>query len=321
MKKSLLSLFTILLSFQMFAQISIRVGQHEAVTNRSGWSVPVSNFATVQEGQSIIQDILDAMGLKANFEIRTANIQNAAAVVSNGKRYVLYNPNFINSIVRTSGNRWSAISVLAHEVGHHLNGHTITSQGSQPEIELEADEFSGYVLRKMGASLDDAQSAMKLIASQQATSTHPGKQNRLSAIEKGWNTADQQLSGKNDVAIINKEPTRPVQTPRENEEPQPTGQTPGSQSSGTILETLINILGQVLFKTDQYGGNYVIDRNNVLKQVNNKWYEVGKLVKLNNAKYPYMVYDKSNTQVYVDRLGNMLNKNGQKIGLLRSVRG
>src|SRR5687768_15687624 len=90
MKKTLLSLLTIFLSFQMFAQISIRIGQHESITTRSGWSVPVSHFATVAEGQAIIEDILDVMGLQANFEIRTANIQNAAAVVSNGKRYVLY---------------------------------------------------------------------------------------------------------------------------------------------------------------------------------------------------------------------------------------
>ena len=34
--------------------------------------------------------------------------------------------------------------------------HTLERGGSRPEIELEADEFSGFVLRKMGATLPQA---------------------------------------------------------------------------------------------------------------------------------------------------------------------
>ena len=161
MKKSLLSLFTFFLSFQIFAQSNVRIGSHNTVKYNAGWSVPVSNFASVAEGQQIIQNILDAVELSANFEIRQANVQNAAAVAYGGKRYVLYNPNFINALDRRTGNQWASISVLAHEVGHHLKGHTVSGQGSQPATELEADEFSGYALRKMGASLEDAQTDRK----------------------------------------------------------------------------------------------------------------------------------------------------------------
>ena len=190
MKKSLLSLLTIFLSFQVFAQSNIRIGSHEPVRFNSSWNVPMNNFASVAEGQVIIADILEAVDRKANFEIRsTSSVANAAAVNYGGKRYVLYNPNFINSLDRASGNRWASISVLAHEIGHHLEGHTDAGQGSHPTIELEADQFSGYALRKMGASLADAQSAMRLIASEHTSSTHPGKHNRLTAIEDGWNRA------------------------------------------------------------------------------------------------------------------------------------
>ena len=38
------------------------------------------------------------------------------------------------------------MTLLAHEVGHHLNGHTIHRGGSTPELELEADEFAGFIL-------------------------------------------------------------------------------------------------------------------------------------------------------------------------------
>jgi hypothetical protein len=316
MKKSLLALFTFFLSVQIFAQTSIRIGLHESVTSKSGWSVPVSSFASVQEGQQLIHEILDAVDLRANFEIRsTSGIDNAAAVAYGGKRYVLYNPNFINALVRTSGNRWSAVSVLAHEVGHHLKGHTVGGQGSQPAKELEADEFSGFALRKMGATLNDAQSAMKLIASQRASSTHPAGYNRLTAIEKGWSTADEQMGG----SVAKK--TRPVRTTKETYPETRTGGSNRNQTSVSIGQILFDILGQVLSRNIQNGSFVVNNRLDVMKVSNNKLLEIGKLVKVNNSRFPFMIRDRSNTQLFVDRQGNIVNRAGQYIGLLRSLQG
>jgi hypothetical protein len=318
MKKSLLALFIFFLSFQIFGQPNIRIGSHATVSYNQGWSVPMQNFASVAEGQQIIQNILDAVGRSANFEIRQANIQNAAAVAYGGKRYVLYNPNFINALDRRTGNQWASISVLAHEVGHHLKGHTVSGQGSQPATELEADEFSGYALRKMGASLEDAQATMKLIASENTTATHPGKSNRLAAIENGWKSAGGQVTGR-DVAKT-KQPTRPVQTSGGTTR-YPTRS--GGSTGSAVLQTVINILGQVLFKPDQTrnGSYYTTDGLNVLRMINNNWYTVGKLSRLNNSKYPFAIYDNTNTRLFVDRTGNILNKNGQYLGMLKAIKG
>ena len=318
MKKSLLALFTFFLSFQIFAQSNIRIGSHATVTYNRGWSVPAQNFASVAEGQQIIQNILDAVGLSANFEIRQANIENAAAVAYGGKRYVLYNPNFINALDRRTGNQWASISVLAHEVGHHLKGHTVSGQGSRPATELEADEFSGYALRKMGASLEDAQATMQLIANQNASSTHPGKSSRLLAIEKGWQSAGGQVTGR-DVAKT-KEPTRPVRTSGETTR-YPTRS--GGSNGSAVLQTVIDILGQVLFKSDQNRNSkyYMTDGLNVLKMINSNWHTVGKLSKTNNSKYPFAIYDNSNARLFVDRTGNILNKNGQYLGMLKAIKG
>ena len=316
MKKSLLALFALFLSFQFFAQSNIRIGSHATVTYNPGWSVPMTNFASVEEGRQIIQNILDAVGRTANFEIRQANIENAAAVAYAGKRYVLYNPTFINELDRRTGNKWASISVLAHEVGHHLLGHTVSGQSSNPAIELEADEFSGYALRKMGASLNDAEATMKLIASENASATHPGKASRLSAIEKGWVSAGGQMTGR-DVAKTER-PTRPVQTGETTRYPTRTGGSTGS----AILQTVINILGQVLLKPDQNRNSnyYMTDGLNVLRMINNNWYTIGKLSRLNNSRYPFAIYDNTNTKLLVDRAGNILNNNGQYLGLLKAIK-
>jgi hypothetical protein len=84
------------------------------------------------------------------------------------------------------------MSILAHEVGHHLSGHTVEGKGSNHKAEMEADKFSGFVLFKMGASLDEARYAMNLIGSETDSRSHPSKVKRLGYIEEGWNEAQRQ---------------------------------------------------------------------------------------------------------------------------------
>ncbi|MDQ3535130.1 MAG: membrane-binding protein, partial [Bacteroidota bacterium] len=83
---------------------------------------------------------MNVVGLKPNFEIRPADIYNAAAVNYGGKRFILYDPAFMANIQNATQTDWAAISILAHEIGHHLNGHTMMTKGGNPALELEADE-------------------------------------------------------------------------------------------------------------------------------------------------------------------------------------
>src|SRR5690606_38104599 len=74
--------------------------------------------------RDVISEIIDVIGLKPRFELRSANIENAAAVIYNGKRYILYNEHFLDAINNAVHTDWAGVSILAHEIGHHLNGHT-----------------------------------------------------------------------------------------------------------------------------------------------------------------------------------------------------
>lgn len=136
-----------------------------------------------------INDILDVVGLKGNFSILSANIDNAVALVKGSRRYILINPFFMQELQNESKSVWTTYSILAHEIGHHLNGHTIGAHRSAHQGELEADEFSGFILGKMGATLREAQQAMVMISGSESTSTHPARKYRLNAIAKGWNRA------------------------------------------------------------------------------------------------------------------------------------
>lgn len=132
-----------------------------------------------------VDNIVEFSGLPSNFSIFSAHIGNAAAATVGSNRIILYDEELLNAIDVSTNNYWSSISILAHEVGHHLAGHTISSIAS-PKQELEADEFSGFILFKLGASLEQSDVAINLLGSETSSGTHPSKFIRREAINKGW---------------------------------------------------------------------------------------------------------------------------------------
>ena len=148
-----------------------------------------STVVTHTHIQVMLEKIIDATGLQLNFELKEANVLNIEATVNHRKRYILYNPSFITSLSAASKDNWTIMALLAHEVGHHLNGHTIRKGKGHPGLELEADEFAGFILHKLGATLPQSQNVMNYIAKSKATATHPARNSRMTAIETGWNRA------------------------------------------------------------------------------------------------------------------------------------
>jgi len=146
----------------------------------------VTTFASDAEAEDVITRIVEQSGIPQNFEIRAGGVPNAAAVVQGTDRFIVYNQYFMTETRNKTQSRWGPISIMAHEVGHHLSGHTLQRGGSRPEIELEADYFSGFILQKMGASLSEARIAMEVLGSPSGSATHPAQRDRLAAITNGW---------------------------------------------------------------------------------------------------------------------------------------
>lgn len=153
-----------------------------------------SGFMSNAEADDALAKILSVVGASKRFIVAPCeDINNALAVIDDGMRYILYDPEFINSISQTS-DYWANMSILAHEVGHHINGHTLNESISAYENkiqELEADEFSGFVMQKIGATLDQAIDAIAALApsGDDTYSSHPNKERRIKAITKGYNRA------------------------------------------------------------------------------------------------------------------------------------
>lgn len=125
----------------------------------------------------------------AYIETYAGDVGNACASSYYGRPIITYNPSFLNYLANK--NEWAAISVLAHEVGHHINN-DVSWYGSFKHSwtkELQADFISGYVLYKMGASLSDARFALSLMFSWMGSESHPDSPRRLAALTQGYNRA------------------------------------------------------------------------------------------------------------------------------------
>ncbi len=145
-----------------------------------------ANAFSVQQVWTVVNEILAVSGLLPNFQVvATEEVGNAAAVVIDGERYLAFNPDWLAEYKSDPNARWQLYGVMAHEVGHHLQGHTITGNGSRPPTELEADEYAGFVLAAMGATLKEAQSLWATLP-KEGSVTHPPQHQRFAAVERGW---------------------------------------------------------------------------------------------------------------------------------------
>ncbi|NVO31673.1 M48 family metalloprotease [Hymenobacter lapidiphilus] len=257
--------------------------------------------------RDVLREITDVVGLKPRFQLRaTSEVQNAAAVVYGGQRYLLYNPQFVSAVNRAGRTDWAGISILAHEMGHHLNGHTLRAGGSNPTDELEADEFSGFVLRKMGASLAQAQAGMAVVSDEQASPTHPGRRTRLTAIGQGWQRASQQITASTRGVAPSAEPAMMTT------QPAPVRQVVARRAAP------VSVLGKITFQAKPEVDFYVTDRLSVVRldRAGQAAEVVGRLTRSESLSYPYVLIDGQQRRLYISRMGEIYDPNGRQVAML-----
>ena len=194
-----------------------------------------NSFKSVYEATTVVNTMRDAIKWQENFKLKEQNgIQNAYATMQGGQRWIVYDNNFLEDIDAYAKTKWASISIMAHEMGHHYYDHVKSGQGSNVPSEIEADAFSGYIMQKEGATLEQALAAMNTIGTNNQTATHPAKADRLKAITRGWNAAKENsaAAGAN-TGTQTSPPPKPTPTPSGNTgTPINTGTT-GTTGTGT----------------------------------------------------------------------------------------
>jgi hypothetical protein len=162
------------------------------------------SYSDEMDARDILKKILEPVGLQPNFVLQPCDsIKNCVATIGeNGWRVILYDRIFLKSLASKDTLNWPALSIFAHEVLHHLNQHTHLLNDANLEkkrkMELEADEWSGRILALLGANLDQATSAINQLnyVYDDQFSTHPSKEQRLSAVERGFRAGKAQAGSR-----------------------------------------------------------------------------------------------------------------------------
>ena len=169
--------------------------------NKSGIDICIAlkGFNSSSEANDALDRILSTIGVSKNFVMQEcSNVSNASALQVEGVRYIFYNQQWMRNVNNKTS--YGGLFTLAHEVGHHINGHaldwvlyatesvnskTLSERRAQ---ELEADEFAGFVLAKLGASLNETTAVIRgsVDNSDDTYSTHPSLNKRLASIKKGY---------------------------------------------------------------------------------------------------------------------------------------
>ncbi len=183
----------------------------------SGIGVPspssVLNALASGQPPSIIREIIAISGkeLAVDFQAQ-ANFSAMAAVVKqpNGRVTLLYDFQRIELFEQDKKNNWTVAAILAHEIGHIVLGHlTIRSSIKclQPnseskdlpcisveDLELACDAYAGFVLRRLGASLEEVERAFAFFPAEPSLG-YPTREQRIQAIANGWRSPNPMPEG------------------------------------------------------------------------------------------------------------------------------
>lgn len=179
-------------------------------------------FSDSNEAKKYLDEICTAAGIKSNFIMVQCNsINTCLAVEKDGDPYILYDNSFLNklkpsvaygftekSINNNSNNKdWASLTILAHEIGHHINQHfskTIRSVSSLIDLELQADEYAGHIISRLGGSLQQGEKVYYSdVVSVNASLSHPSRSDRIKAFQEGYNKENAKNSIQGSASTMN----------------------------------------------------------------------------------------------------------------------
>jgi hypothetical protein len=139
------------------------------------------------ETQAMFDKVFGYSNLRTNiYTVPVTDKKVNVEICPGDRNYIVYNGDWVRALYDETDNLWVVYGVMAHEMGHYALAHDRTALQSDPAIELQADQYAGEVLAKMGASLENAQAAFRSDKMRPFGHTHPPINQRLNAVKVGW---------------------------------------------------------------------------------------------------------------------------------------
>lgn len=172
------------------------------LVDKKGLCEKSSGFMAEQDVERLIAEMLAKQGLQNRFiVVECRSVANCLATVDPNKRpVILYNPDFLQRVKKLQFTEsdlpaiddrdWTSLTILAHEIGHHLNQHLTNPlpDATQRSMEIEADQTAGFLLYLMRGSLDKGKLAYDDVPVGGGYN-YPPRSQRVEALEAGFTRA------------------------------------------------------------------------------------------------------------------------------------
>jgi len=145
------------------------------------------------EVSALVEYITKFHSANIKFEIFCTDLPkgtNAQAMFYQRRQIIAYEWPLEAKLADSSERQWDIVAVLAHEIAHHMLGHTLDLSNDRKRMELDADRFAGHTIGIMRGEQDDAMKAInQYINDQQQGPEYPSKTARKKAARDGWTRA------------------------------------------------------------------------------------------------------------------------------------
>lgn len=193
-----ITLTVIFMVFSLSITGQVRIQLKEGCNYTSGVNTmsELYGYAPSEDARTIINKILQIFGIPANrYQVIAGNVNNAMATREGGTNYIVYNELFISKFRQNVEQEYAIYSILAHELGHLIQGHDLGEKDpvTRARYELEADEFSGTALRSLCSTQEQALTAIRSLRASIQDPLYPPFSAREQMIATSWRKRDQEI--------------------------------------------------------------------------------------------------------------------------------
>lgn len=151
---------------------------------------PVNTLPEDAEMIETVKNVLQMIGLHndVTVAIEPGAAGCAYATTVGGRQFIGVDPECVGPLKTGERYEWRAVGILCHEIGHLLASHTTNQKKATPVEESEADEWSGWAMFRLGATLAQAQTAASSM-DVAGSDTHPARSVRMESVARGWRSA------------------------------------------------------------------------------------------------------------------------------------
>ncbi len=183
-------------AFEVGDEIGIIEGHGALPSGDTDFGQKVAPEEELLLAKFVIERGLSSMGLLSNYTIVfSSQGRNAKAAVREGgsRRLIFVDSDWAINLNRRYQSTAPLVSLLAHEIAHHLNNDPLTGSTTE-EKELAADKFAGRLMAEIGYFRIDAKAFLTVSeelfpGSASAAPGYPDANTRMNAIEESFTRA------------------------------------------------------------------------------------------------------------------------------------